>query len=435
MRQHGVVGDRRARAVLESHETAAHPGVGADEEGRQAAVRRRVEEACEPSFREERDLGERDLHVVHGKGDRLAMEITRMEDRVLLGKEGGVVGDGIELGGHHLPRVRKRIAHGAEHLRDAAHGVGVLHGDAGPGARVAETPAPGEEGAQVGRRGGLTRVGPRRVHARVERLRVRAERLEDESRRGLRRRHQLLAAEDGQRRLRRLAGGAVHERQGLATFEHDGRDAGRGERLGRALPRPAPLDVALAHDRRRHVRQLDQVSARTDRADLRDDRMHAGVEHRGQRVDDQRAHGGPSLSEREGAHGHRRPHDVGGVARAEPGRVAAHEVSLEARGSLGGDATVAERTAAGVEPVDGAARARERHELRMARLEPVSNSIADRNRRTCCDARDCLERQRLGRREENRVVGPLSGRVHARDASRTPWVAQTRRGARRASEN
>src|SRR5207237_5657074 len=121
----------------------------ADEEGRQAAVRRRVEEACEPSFREERDLGERDLHVVHGKGDRLAMEITRMEDRVLLGKEGGVVGDGTELGGHHLPRVRKRIAHGAEHLRDAAYGVGVLHGTAVTGARVAETPAPGEDGAQV----------------------------------------------------------------------------------------------------------------------------------------------------------------------------------------------------------------------------------------------------------------------------------------------
>ena len=154
--------------------------------------------------------------------------------------------------------------------------------------------------------------------------------------------------------------------------------------------------------------------------------MHAGVEQRDQRVDDERAHGRPPLRERECARGHRRPHHVGRVPWTEPGRVAAYEVSLEARDGLGRDRLVTERAAPRVEPVNGPARAAERHQLRVARLEPTSDAIAERDRRSRGDAAERLERQRLRRREKNRVVGPLSGRVHARDASRTPWTAQTR---------
>ena len=154
--------------------------------------------------------------------------------------------------------------------------------------------------------------------------------------------------------------------------------------------------------------------------------MHAGVEHRDQRVDDERAHGRASLRQREGAHGHRRPHHLGGVPWAEPGRMAPDEVSLEARDRVGRDGLLAERAASRVEPVDGAARAAERHQLRVARLEPTSNPIAQRDRRSRGDAAERLEGQWLGRREEDRVVGALSSRIHARDASGTPWTAQTR---------
>src|SRR5204863_528727 len=82
-------------------------------------------------------------------------------------------------------------------------------------ATVEQAAAPGEERAQVRGRGFLAGVRARRVHARIEGLASAAEHLDDERGGGLGGGDQLLGAEDQERRLRRLARGAVHQRQRL----------------------------------------------------------------------------------------------------------------------------------------------------------------------------------------------------------------------------
>jgi hypothetical protein len=89
------------------------------------------------------------------------------------------------------------------------------------------------------------------------------------------------------------------------------------------------------------------------------------------------------------------------VRRAEAGRVAAHEVPLELVARLGRHGALAERTAARVEAVDDAARAREREELAVARLEPLAHAVAERDARAVGDAAERFEAERRGWREQH----------------------------------
>ena len=242
------------------------------------------------------------------------------------------------------------------------------------------------------------------MHPRVERLLAPAEHVDDERGRRLRRRDQHFRVEHEERGLRRLARRAVHEGERLASLERDRRDARRGERLSRGTARVAPFDVALAHERLSDVRELDEVAARADGSRLGDDRVHARVQHGDERLDDDRAHRGPSLREREGADGHRGADDAARMRRAEPRRVAPHEVPLELGARVGGDGPLAERAAAGVQPVDDAARARERDELAMARFEPLAHAVAEHHGSAVGDASKRVQREGFGRREQHGIA-------------------------------
>jgi hypothetical protein len=90
VRQHRVVGDAGAGAVLEAHEAAPRAGAVPDQEWRQAAVRGGIEEAGDPALREERHLGERHLRVVDRERERLAVEVAAVQDDVVLGKKVGL---------------------------------------------------------------------------------------------------------------------------------------------------------------------------------------------------------------------------------------------------------------------------------------------------------------------------------------------------------
>src|SRR5207245_391979 len=111
-------------------------------------------------------------------------------------------------------------------------------------------------------------------------------------------------------------------------------------------------------------------------------------QHRDQRLHHERADGGASLRQREGGHRHGGAHDGRRMRGAEAARVAAHQVPLELRRRRGRHRAVAERPAAGVEPVDDAPRAREREELAMARREPLVCARAERHRPACGAAPD-----------------------------------------------
>ena len=195
------------------------------------------------------------------------------------------------------------------------------------------------------------------MQAGIEGLGARPEGLQHERRSRLRGRDELLGAEDDERRLRRLARRAVHECEGLAALEGQRGQPGGGEGLARGTALPSPLDLALSQERQSDVRELDQVAARPDRPGLGHDRMDGRVQHRDERFHDDRPHRGAPLRERERARGHGGAHDGLRMRGPEAGGVAAHEIPLEAARRGPGHRAVAERPAAGIEPVHGPSRA------------------------------------------------------------------------------
>jgi hypothetical protein len=113
------------------------------------------------------------------------------------------------------------------------------------------------------------------------------------------------------------------------------------------------------------------------------------------------------------------------VRRAEPDRVAAHEIPLELGKRVARNHPVAQRSAAGVEAVDDAARVGERHQLAMARLT-LGTHFAERDWRARGDAADRLERQLRRRRQQDRRIAARSfDRIHALSLSRRPPRPQT----------
>ena len=245
------------------------------------------------------------------------------------------------------------------------------------------------------RRRQLAGMRARRVHARVERFAIAAEDLDHQRGGAFRRRHELLGADHHERRLRGLARGAVHQRERLASLERDRRQA-RGGQGDPGLDAPALAhDGALASHRPRDMRQLDQIATRADGAGLGNDRQDARVQHREQRLDDDRPHARASLRQRLRPHRHRRADDLVDVRRADAAGVAAQQVQLEARGVRGENGPVAQRTASRVQPVDDAPRLRERLDLAMRVEHAGARGGVEAHRRARRDPGDGVQRERL----------------------------------------
>src|SRR5439155_8779196 len=96
----------------------------------------------------------------------------------------------------------------------------------------------------------------------------------------------------------------------------------------------------------------------------------------------------------------------------EAGGVAAHEIPLEAARRGPGHRAVAERPAAGIEPVHGPSRAEQLGELAVARLEPCPHVRSERDRRAGGDHGERLDGQRRGRGERDHPLVRLP-RQHA----------------------
>ena len=84
------------------------------------------------SFGDVAQLGHGDAEVVERQRQRLSVEIAGRDDQVFVGKDRGVVGDGVDLHPEDIRHVGDGVFGGAVNLRYATKGVGVLHVFFGP---------------------------------------------------------------------------------------------------------------------------------------------------------------------------------------------------------------------------------------------------------------------------------------------------------------
>ena len=139
----------------------------------------------------------------------------------------------------------------------------------------------------------LARLRPQRLQVGGE-DRVGAEqRLDAHRRRDVGGAQQEVEVVGGQQQHAEHAVGAVDQREALLLGQLHGRDAGRGQRLGRRARRTGRVaHVALAHQRQRAVGQRGEVAGAAEGAVLAHDRRDAGVEQRGVGLGDDRPHAG-----------------------------------------------------------------------------------------------------------------------------------------------
>jgi hypothetical protein len=311
------------------------------------------------------DLGHGDLERVHGHADRLPMEharavggVVRVVREALVRRAGvqqdeRVVGGRVELDRDLLRRERDRVAHGPQHLRGAAERVGVLH----LARDAVHEGTPREEAPEVRRGGARPRVGPHRVHRRMERPGRAAQRLDGHGRGDLGRADEAVGVDARQRRDGGRELGPVGDGQAVLGLQLEPGDPGLGHGLagGHLLaPEARPRGVVPGREHEPEVRQRREVPGGATRSLRRHDRRDAGVEHGQDGVDEQRTAAGHALGQGIRAEQHHRPDDRHGQRRADPRGVAQHEVARQPRAILRGDGHPRQGAEARVHPVDGA---------------------------------------------------------------------------------
>ena len=110
--------------VLRNHETAVETGLG-DKERRQTALG--VDELVGAALADGSELGDGDGQEVEHHGKGLAVEVTAADDHVLVGKNDGVVGGGVDLGLDNADNISYGVLGGSVHLRGATETVRILH--------------------------------------------------------------------------------------------------------------------------------------------------------------------------------------------------------------------------------------------------------------------------------------------------------------------
>jgi len=147
---------------------------------------------------------------------------------------------------------------------------------------------------------------------------------------------------------------AVGQGQPLLGRQRDRLESGAGQRLATGQDRALVFGLALADQGQTHVCQRGEIAARAERSLLRDDRMHARVQHPDQQIERAGPDAGIATGERVGPHQHDRPHG-GRIERiAHADRVALDDVALEQLDLLARDHPVLERAEAGRDAVHDA---------------------------------------------------------------------------------
>jgi len=158
----GLADDRR-RGVLRDHETAVQPRVGDQELRKFPGARNQFIGA---PLGDVAQLGEGYGEEIHRQRDRLAVEIPRRDDHVLVGEDRRVVGGAVDLGRQYALDIVDGVLRSPVHLGDAAERIGILYVFLGACGQLAAF----QQAPDVPCRGELSAVGADQVHLVAERL-------------------------------------------------------------------------------------------------------------------------------------------------------------------------------------------------------------------------------------------------------------------------
>ena len=179
-----------------------------------------------------------------------------------------IVGHAVDRGAEHVARVSKRAFDGAEHLRHAAHGVGILHAIAV--LVVAMDLAVGEQHAEAARDFELMRRAARLVNARVERRVAAGEPVDRQCADHDRRVEQSLGAEQSVERQRQAQLRAVDQRESFLGLERERRKTRGRADVVPSRRRPPCSRFAFTDQAQRQMRERREVARGADRAAARE---------------------------------------------------------------------------------------------------------------------------------------------------------------------
>ena len=137
-------------------------------------------------------------------------------------------------------------------------------------------------------------------------------------------------------------------------------------------------DLTDAQQHAAQMRERREVARRADRAFLGNDRQHVGIEQREQGIDDVAAHTRHAMRKARGLQQQHQAHDRRCERLADAGAVRQHEVLLQLRQLVVGDARLRELAEAGVDAVD---RLVARHQLAHrthARIDALARRPSER---------------------------------------------------------
>ena len=251
-------------------------------------------------------MGDRHAQGVEGERHDDRVEVAVADHRPVGDRHERVVAERVELDLDRPPRIGYELVQRAVHLRGDAEGQRIL--DRARHAGLVQRAA-GQRRAHVPARLDLARERLGLPHHGGGERRVAADRLERQRGDDVRRPGDGGGSGDEQRALADRDPVGRHEREPVLGRELERRDAGAAQRLGAVDDLAADLGAPAADGHERDAGHQRQV-ARPDRARLGDDRVHARVEHRGQRVGRRRAGPRAAAGDPVQAHGHRRAHDL-----------------------------------------------------------------------------------------------------------------------------
>ena len=294
MAQNLVLADERRRDVLRDHEARVQPAVVREERG-QTVGERRVHETLDAPLRDGRELGERHGERVERERERLAVEVPVRHELVLLGDDERVVGGSVQLDRDRALGVAKMsrlapctCARSAASTRPAPCRTTVRLDDR----------RPFEQLEDVGGRGDLARQRAQSVHLRQKAHARGLQRLDRQRARDI----GCLREPPGANQRKRADG--RHELGPLMSEKPSFACRRIGSRPARASA-SAPLQLlpvhdrsALAHERKREMREEREITGRADRAAARHDGHDVAVHALEEQLDHFRPRAGNPLPTR-----------------------------------------------------------------------------------------------------------------------------------------
>ena len=264
--------------------------------------------------------------LVHRHTRILREKVAGVENFAAVGIDQRIVVCAVGLDLDPARRLRERVDHGSEKLRQAAQRVTVLDQLARAlspvaAAFVADDLRAGEQLSHARRRPNLSRMRFHGMDEGLETLVCRHQRLREQRMDGEREARQIERA--ARRRWRRLPcrRRAVVEGEALLGLERQRRVAEpcqRGMTVERLAAQVDKVSLVETQDRAGDVGERNQIAGGADRAALIDVRMRLGVEEGDQSLDELEPHARGALDERIGAQQHRRAHV--GLGKAGAGR-------------------------------------------------------------------------------------------------------------------